>query len=79
MNKQVKKEITLELAFQIPPTVPPISWAEARADYKRGPILGSPAEAADYFRKYIGGRTKEAFLSYVHGPPQPHPRLRLHG
>lgn len=44
------------------PTVPPVSWAEARATYKRGPVLGSPSDAAEYFRKYIGGRPEEAFL-----------------
>ncbi len=27
-----------------PPTVPPISWAEARADYKRGPVVSGPED-----------------------------------
>ncbi len=44
------------------PTVPPTSWAEARAAYKRGPVIGNPAEAADYFKKFIGGKANEAFL-----------------
>jgi DNA repair protein RadC len=44
------------------PTVPPTSWAEARATYKRGPLVVNPEEAADYFRKFIGGRPIEAFL-----------------
>ena len=62
-TKQPKQtEMTLEVMFKIPPTVPPISWAEARADYKRGPSLSGPGEASEYFRKYIGGKDKEVFL-----------------
>ena len=44
------------------PTVPPASWAEARATFKRGPEMGNPTDAAEYFRKYIGGKPNEAFL-----------------
>ena len=45
-----------------PPTVPLQSWAEARADYKRGPVLCEPSSAALYFQEYIGGKETEAFL-----------------
>lgn len=49
---------------QLPaPTLPPVSWAEARADYHRGPVVSSPNEVAEYFKKYIGGKDKEAFLT----------------
>ena len=61
-RKPKQTEMQFEVMFQIPPTIPPVSWAEARADFKRGPILESPAKAAEYFRKFIGGRKKEAFL-----------------
>ena len=40
------------------PTVPPASWA----DYKRGPVVSAPNDAADYFRRYIGGKPNESFL-----------------
>ena len=57
----------LELKFSVdalpPPTIPATSWAEARMDYKRGPVVTEPQNAAEYFRKYIGGRAKEAFLT----------------
>ena len=62
MKKQNKTELSFEGMFQIPPTVPPVSWAEARTDYKRGPAVGSPSEATDYFKKYIGGKETESFL-----------------
>lgn len=57
-----KKELTLEMMFQIPPTVPPVSWAEARAEYKRGEAISSPEQASGYFARYIGGKEREAFL-----------------
>lgn len=55
-------EMKLDLMFKVPPTVPPVSWAEARADYKRGPALSGPADAAEYFRNFIGGKATESFL-----------------
>jgi len=58
-----KPELTMEMMFQIPPTVPPVSWAEARADYKRGEAVTSPEQAKGYFARYIGGKEKEAFLA----------------
>lgn len=57
-----KKELTVEMMFEIPPTVPPVSWAEARADYKRGAVVSSPETAIGYFARYIGGKSNEAFL-----------------
>jgi DNA repair protein RadC len=62
MKKARQEELGFEGMFKIPPTVPPVSWAEARSDYKRGPLVGSPNEATEYFKKYIGGRETEAFL-----------------
>jgi DNA repair protein RadC len=63
MNKKEKQtEMSLEVMFQIPPTVPPVSWSEARADYKRGPVVSSPDSAIGYFKKFIGGKEREAFL-----------------
>ena len=62
MVKQKQIEMSLEVMFQIPPTVPPVSWAEAREEYKRGPVVTSPDDAIGYFKKYIGGKVKEAFL-----------------
>jgi DNA repair protein RadC len=62
MKKQKQTEMSLEVMFQIPPTIPPVSWAEARVDYKRGPIVGSPSDATEYFKKFIGGKDTEAFL-----------------
>ena len=44
------------------PTIPPVSWAEARATYKRGPVMGNPTDVAEYFRTYIGGKATESFL-----------------
>lgn len=58
-----KQELTMEMMFQIPPTVPPTSWAEARADYKRGEVVTSPEQATGYFSRYIAGKEKEAFLA----------------
>ncbi len=55
-------EMKLDVMFKVPPTVPPVSWAEARADYKRGPCLSGPADAAEYFRNFIGGKANESFL-----------------
>lgn len=49
--------------FKIPPTVPPVSWSEARTDYERGPVVTSPDDVVAYFAKYIGGRDKEAFVT----------------
>jgi DNA repair protein RadC len=63
--KDSKKQIELKFEVGIlpPPTVPPVSWEEARETYGRGPVVGDPQNAAEYFRKYIGGRAKEAFLT----------------
>ena len=55
-------EMKLDVMFKVPPTVPPVSWAEARADYKRGPALSGPEDAANYFRTFIGGKATESFL-----------------
>ena len=63
MRNQKQTEMKLETMFQIPPTVPPVSWAEARAEYKRGPVISSPDDAIGYFKRYIGGKEKEAFLA----------------
>jgi len=60
--KTKQLEMKLEEMFKIPPTVPPVSWAEARADYKRGPCLSGPGDAAEYFRNFIGGKATESFL-----------------
>src|ERR1019366_5210584 len=60
--KTKQTEMKLETMFQIPPTVPPVSWAEARVEYKRGPVVTSPDDATAYFKKYIGGKEREAFL-----------------
>src|SRR5579859_7547223 len=65
-TKTVSKK-QLNFRFDItpfpPPTVPPTRWVEARADYKRGPVVASPCEAIAYFKKYIGGKANESFLS----------------
>jgi len=45
------------------PTVPVVSWAEAREDYKRGPVVATPEDVAAYFKQYIGGKSTEAFLT----------------
>ena len=64
MSKRIKQlEMPLEVMFKIPPTVPPVSWSEARADYERGPVVTSPDDVVAYFAKYIGGRNKEAFVT----------------
>lgn len=64
MSKRIKQlEMPLEVMFKIPPTVPPVSWSEARADYERGPVVTSPDDVVTYFAKYIGGRDKEAFVT----------------
>ncbi len=64
MSDQAKKD---GLKFNVrelpPPTVPPVSWAEARADYQRGPVMGSPEDVAAYFKQYIGGKRNEAFVT----------------
>ena len=44
------------------PTVPPTSWAAALSTYKRGPVVADPADAAGYFKRFIGGKSNEAFL-----------------
>jgi len=54
--------LRFEVGVVPPPTVPIHSWEEARADYKRGPVVGSPSDVVEYFRKYIGGKGTEAFL-----------------
>ncbi len=62
MRKAKQVEMTLDVMYQIPPTVPPISWAEANVDYKRGPVVSAPREAEEYFARFIGGKTNEVFL-----------------
>jgi DNA repair protein RadC len=59
----MKKQLELNLDTLPPPTVPVTSWAEARMDYQRGPVIGSPDSAVEYFSKYIGGKKNEAFLT----------------
>jgi len=60
MKRQLVMRFNLD-AFPAP-TVPPTSWAEARATYKRGPVVGVPEDAAGYFKRFIGGKSNEAFL-----------------
>ncbi|HEY5037771.1 MAG TPA: JAB domain-containing protein [bacterium] len=60
MKRQLVMRFNLE-SFPAP-TVPPTSWAEARATYKRGPVVASPEDAVSYFKKFIGGKPNEAFL-----------------
>ena len=62
-NTQKKEELKFELRVLPPPTVPPISWAEARADYKRGPVVSGPEDVICYFKQYIGGKRNEAFMT----------------
>ena len=63
---KTKQATQIELKFNPetapPPTMPVLSWAESRAEYKRGPALCSPSESAAYFKKYIGGMEREVFL-----------------
>jgi DNA repair protein RadC len=37
---------------------------QAREAFKRGTVLGSPAEAASFFRAQLGSRPKEAFAAF---------------
>ena len=60
MKRQLVMRFNLD-AFPAP-TVPPTSWAEALATYKRGPVVGVPEDAAGYFKRFIGGKSNEAFL-----------------
>ncbi len=60
MKRQLVMRFNLD-AFPAP-TVPPTSWAEARETYKRGPVVGDPEDAAGYFKRFIGGKSNEAFL-----------------
>jgi DNA repair protein RadC len=60
--KTKQLEMKLDWMVKIPPTVPPVSWAEARANYQRGPALSGPEDAANYFRNFIGGKATESFL-----------------
>ena len=61
-NRVQEAELKFDLRVLPPPTVPLVSWAEARANYVRGPVVSSPDSAIAYFSKYIGGKEKEAFL-----------------
>jgi len=63
MTKRKHEALPFDLKVLPPPTVPPVSWAEARADYKRGPTVTSPQDVAAYFKQYIGGKETEAFLT----------------
>ena len=60
MKKQI--EIKFNVNALPAPTVPVTSWAESRADFKRGPSVDGPTKAIEYFKKYIGGKTTESFL-----------------
>ncbi len=62
-NTRKQEQLKFDLMVLPPPTIPVVSWAEARADYKRGPALSGPGDAAEYFRKYIGGKKRECFLT----------------
>ena len=62
-NRVQEAELKFELRVLPPPTVPLVSWAEARADYKRGPVVSSPERCHCLFQQYIGGKKKEAFLA----------------
>jgi DNA repair protein RadC len=62
-SKVQEEEMKFDVTVVPPPTVPPVSWAEARETYQRGPVIGDPQNAAEYFRKYIGGKRNEAFLT----------------
>ena len=62
-NRQMKEELKFDLRVLPPPTVPVVSWAEARADYKRGPVVSGPDDVVAYFKQYIGGKRNEAFLT----------------
>lgn len=63
MTKRKHEALEFDLKVLPPPTVPPISWAEARADYKRGPVISSPEDVSAYFKQYIGGKQTEASLT----------------
>ena len=60
--KKNQEPLNLDPKTAPPPTVPMQSWAESRADYKRGPVVCDPAKAIEYFREYIGGKETETFL-----------------
>ena len=62
-KNQPQEELKFDVRVLPPPTIPLVSWAEARANYQKGPVLGSPAESANYFKQYIGGKKTEAFLT----------------
>ncbi len=62
-NRVQEAEMKFDLRVLPPPTVPLVSWSEARANYERGPLVSSPDSAINYFSKYIGGKKNEAFLT----------------
>ena len=62
LSTSKQEQLNFDVKVLPPPTVPVVSWAEAKAEYKRGPYVSGPQEAVEYFKKYIGGREKEAFL-----------------
>ncbi len=62
-SKVQEEEMKFDVKAVPPPTVPPISWAEARADYKRGPVVSGPEDVVAYFKQYIGGKRNEAFMT----------------
>ena len=62
-NNVQEIELNLDLRLLPPPTVPAVSWAEAREDYQRGSVVSGPENAIAYFQKYIGGKKNEAFLT----------------
>ncbi len=59
---QNQDEFKFDVNAMPEPTVPVYSWAESRADYQRGPVVCDPQGAVSYFKKYIGGKPREAFL-----------------
>ena len=60
MKEQI--EIKFDVNAMPEPTIPVNSWVESRADYHRGPVVCDPQGAVSYFKKYIGGKPREAFL-----------------
>ena len=63
-TKRVTPKFLREVIGEVPPpTIPALTWAEARATYKRGPVVSTPEDAELYFGRYIGGLETEAFLA----------------
>ena len=63
MTKKKQEQMSIDFRTWPAPTVPPITWAQARKDFKRGPVVSSPEHVISYIKEYIGGKEKEAFLA----------------